>query len=470
MVLVFLGQPFVIVVVYGAFFMPFLALTLVWLLNSSRTPGQWRNGWLSDVLLVAAAALSVVLCVDQLLGLVGCPREGSSRLAARHARHARNGLATKRHIRHHLKLQRIEMGAGLSTTFERDAEPTRTTSGRPARTARSAGAVTGLLLVLMAAALATASPAAAVDDPTRPDAEVTRGPSCRPGGIVVEISAGSAPYTVRLSTTRQPAGEDEVTLAAGAQATLQTGDVAPGERIDPRLEFASLDGSGVSFVDELEDYTLTRPTTEDCQAALSPAPAPAEPSATVEATSPAPSQTPGPTTDGRTPSSTPSTSPRSTSGPTSGAPSRTSGEVLPPVERPAPGAPQQVEAGGAVTLRGTGFLPGETVDILLHGAGTVLASATAGADGQLRVDVRIPGGVTAGPATLDLVGADSAVVTGVELEVAANRTPSDASGSVLSLVPLVAAAAALVGTTGGLVSVAGRQQALRRRRVPLRPA
>ena len=74
MVLVFLGQPFVIVVVYGAigaFFMPFLALTLVWLLNSSRTPERWRNGWLSNVLLVAAAALFVVLCVDQLIGLVG---------------------------------------------------------------------------------------------------------------------------------------------------------------------------------------------------------------------------------------------------------------------------------------------------------------------------------------------------------------------------------------------------------------
>ena len=363
------------------------------------------------------------------------------------------------------------MGAGLSTTFERDAEPTRTTSGRPARTARSAGAVSGLLVVLMAAALATATPAAAIDDPTRPDAEVTRGPSCRPGGIVVEITAGSAPYTVRLSTTRRPAGEDEVTLAAAAQATLQTGDVAPGETIDPRLEFASLDGSGVTYVDELEDFTLTRPTTEDCQAALSPAPpAPAEPSATVEATSPGSSQTPGPTTDSRTPSSTPSTSPGSTSGPTSGAPSRTSGEVLPSVELPAPGAPEQVQAGGTVTLRGAGFRPGELVDVRLHGAGTVLATATAGSDGQVRVDVRIPGSVTAGPATLDLVGADSAVVTGVQLDVAANRTPIEESGSFLSLVPLVAAAAALVGTTGGLVSVAGRQQALRRRRVPLRTA
>jgi hypothetical protein len=49
--------------------MPFLALTLVWLLNSSRTPAEWRNGWLSNGLLVAAAALFLVLCVNELAGL-----------------------------------------------------------------------------------------------------------------------------------------------------------------------------------------------------------------------------------------------------------------------------------------------------------------------------------------------------------------------------------------------------------------
>lgn len=40
--LLFLDQPFGLVITYGvlgAFFMPFLALTLLWLLNSSRTPG-----------------------------------------------------------------------------------------------------------------------------------------------------------------------------------------------------------------------------------------------------------------------------------------------------------------------------------------------------------------------------------------------------------------------------------------------
>ncbi|MFF8288112.1 Nramp family divalent metal transporter [Streptomyces sp. NPDC016309] len=68
MSLLFLDQPFGLVIVYGvigAFFMPFLALTLVWLLNSSRTPRAWRNGMLSNGVLAAAGVLFLVLCVQQ---------------------------------------------------------------------------------------------------------------------------------------------------------------------------------------------------------------------------------------------------------------------------------------------------------------------------------------------------------------------------------------------------------------------
>ncbi|MEU9998983.1 Nramp family divalent metal transporter [Streptomyces sp. NPDC050848] len=66
--LLFLDQPFGLVIVYGvigAFFMPFLALTLIQLLNSSRTPAEWRNGYLSNGMLGAAGLLFVVLCVQQ---------------------------------------------------------------------------------------------------------------------------------------------------------------------------------------------------------------------------------------------------------------------------------------------------------------------------------------------------------------------------------------------------------------------
>lgn len=47
MVLLFQGQPFRLVIIYGvlgAAFLPFLAGTLMWLLNTSRTPREWRNG------------------------------------------------------------------------------------------------------------------------------------------------------------------------------------------------------------------------------------------------------------------------------------------------------------------------------------------------------------------------------------------------------------------------------------------
>ncbi|MFE9683664.1 Nramp family divalent metal transporter [Streptomyces sp. NPDC002701] len=68
MILLFEGQPFRLIILYGvlgAAFLPFLALTLVWLLNSSRTPAEWRNGILSNAMLTLAGLLFVVLCVKQ---------------------------------------------------------------------------------------------------------------------------------------------------------------------------------------------------------------------------------------------------------------------------------------------------------------------------------------------------------------------------------------------------------------------
>ncbi len=73
MVLLLLGKPFALIIAYGvfgAFFMPFLALTLMRLLNSPATPREWRSGWTSNALLALAAALFVVLCAEQIRGLV----------------------------------------------------------------------------------------------------------------------------------------------------------------------------------------------------------------------------------------------------------------------------------------------------------------------------------------------------------------------------------------------------------------
>lgn len=72
MLLLFLGRPFALVVAYGAlgaFFMPFLAITLLWLLGGRRTPREWRNGPVSTTLLVASAVLFLVLCVSELADL-----------------------------------------------------------------------------------------------------------------------------------------------------------------------------------------------------------------------------------------------------------------------------------------------------------------------------------------------------------------------------------------------------------------
>ncbi|NNN36712.1 Nramp family divalent metal transporter [Streptomyces sp. S3(2020)] len=68
-VLLFQGQPFRLIILYGvlgAAFLPFLAGTLMWLLNSARTPAEWRNGPVSNAMLVIAGLLFLVLCVKQI--------------------------------------------------------------------------------------------------------------------------------------------------------------------------------------------------------------------------------------------------------------------------------------------------------------------------------------------------------------------------------------------------------------------
>jgi hypothetical protein len=114
-----------------------------------------------------------------------------------------------------------------------------------------------------------------------------------------------------------------------------------------------------------------------------------------------------------------------------------------------------VTAGGTVLLEASGFLPGERVTIQLHG-GKVLGSTTADSDGAVRAEVRIPERTAAGPATVNLVGRDSAVVADVPLQVAGAQSELPAGAA--DVLPLTAAALALVLSTGGLVSVAGARR------------
>lgn len=68
MALLFLDQPIVLVLVYaalGAIFMPFLAATLLWLLNRNVAQ-RWRNGWLSNTTLAVSLLLFLVLAVNEI--------------------------------------------------------------------------------------------------------------------------------------------------------------------------------------------------------------------------------------------------------------------------------------------------------------------------------------------------------------------------------------------------------------------
>lgn len=109
--------------------------------------------------------------------------------------------------------------------------------------------VLGLTVLALLSGLAVAGPAAAVDDAARPDARVTHGPSCRPGGVVVEVVAGTGAYEVTLATTRAPDGEDSARVEPGGTVVLRTGGVDWGETVDGRLEYRALDGSGDTSVD-----------------------------------------------------------------------------------------------------------------------------------------------------------------------------------------------------------------------------
>ena len=133
-----------------------------------------------------------------------------------------------------------------------------------------------------------------------------------------------------------------------------------------------------------------------------------------------------------------------------------------PAEDPDP--PTRVSPGGTVTLEAAGFLPGERVTIQLHEGGGVLGTATAGPDGYVQAEIRIPEGAAAGRTTVDLVGAQSAVVAGLELQVAGAQSVA-ATDDWAELLPLSAAALALVGPVSGLVSVAGGRRAARRHAV-----
>lgn len=70
MLLLLLGRPFFLILLYGvlgSLFMPFLAITLLVLLNSTRLAKEWRNRWLSNVFLAITTVVFLVLGVNELV-------------------------------------------------------------------------------------------------------------------------------------------------------------------------------------------------------------------------------------------------------------------------------------------------------------------------------------------------------------------------------------------------------------------
>jgi Mn2+/Fe2+ NRAMP family transporter len=67
--LIFMGEPVYLILAYGvlgAFFMPFLSVTLLWILNSDRVPRQWRNKLPANVALVICTLAFGALAINEI--------------------------------------------------------------------------------------------------------------------------------------------------------------------------------------------------------------------------------------------------------------------------------------------------------------------------------------------------------------------------------------------------------------------
>ncbi|WP_077328469.1 Nramp family divalent metal transporter [Virgibacillus siamensis] len=72
MLILFFGKPVFIVILYGALgalFMPFLAISLMWLLNSKAVDKDFKNGWLANAVLTACVLLFGYLGVIELFNM-----------------------------------------------------------------------------------------------------------------------------------------------------------------------------------------------------------------------------------------------------------------------------------------------------------------------------------------------------------------------------------------------------------------
>lgn len=74
MLLMFLGKPVGLILAYGvlgSLFMPFLAITLLFILNSDRVPAEWRNKPGTNVMLGLCVVIFSYLAVTELVKQIG---------------------------------------------------------------------------------------------------------------------------------------------------------------------------------------------------------------------------------------------------------------------------------------------------------------------------------------------------------------------------------------------------------------
>jgi len=323
---------------------------------------------------------------------------------------------------------------------------------------------------LLGAGVALAGPAAAVEDPRRPSAEVTHGPSCGPAVVRTLVTNGTEAHRVALVLDGVQE-HDSAVVGPEEQVELGSADVDWGVTVDVSVTVSDLDGTAE---EPLELGTYTRPSAEDCAAVTAPptsAPAPGSttgPSSTAPSTQattvppaststrptrPAPSR-PGNSTPAPTPSSPGPSSPSST-------PSTTAGdtEADPPDDEVPSGSAgsassASVSPGGVLTVRATGFTPGEAVTVTIAGVDEPLTTVTAAADGSIEAVVQIPRGAALGTATVQFVGGESAAMAGLDLQVAARTQPvAESAGSPA----VVAAGLALICAAGTLGLVGARR-------------
>ena len=321
------------------------------------------------------------------------------------------------------------------------------------------------VLTLAAGGVALAAPAAAMEDPRRPTATVTHGPSCGPAVVGPLVTNGTQPYRVAL-VFDGGAEQDAAVLAAGGQVELVSSGIDWGVTVDVSVAVTAGDGTAEAPL-ELETYT--RPSAEDCAAVAAPpsGSAPpvtraAPPVATVSDTAPPTTDepaAPGPS-DPVTPAPPSISAPGSTSAAgtsAAGAPPRT-GTAGAPAGRSSGSAASSsaaaVSPGGVVTVRATGFTAGEPVTVCIPGVDEPLTTVTAAADGSVETAVQIPRGAALGSTTVQFTGTSSAATAGLDLDVAArDRVVPESTGSPAT----VAAGLALVGAAGTLALMGARR-------------